>query len=112
MKPGADTAEIAKKAWPDCSTWGYKEEYECWTNALGHGLGLTQYEPPMMGRSFWGQTLEEGMTIALETWYGEDGVGGCRIEDMVVVTKDGIEILSTWPNEGISVPEWSLIGLG
>ena len=75
VKPGVSTAEIAEK-WPPASTWGYKEEWECWSNELGHGIGLSQYEPPLIGRSFWPQTIEKGMTFSLETWDGEDGVGG------------------------------------
>ena len=108
IKPGISTSEVAEK-WPPASTWGYKEEYECWSNALGHGVGLTQYEPPMIGRSFLPQTIEEGMTIALETWYGEEGVGGCRVENMVVVNDVGCENLYTWPDEEIVVPEHSLL---
>ncbi len=108
VRPGVSTAEVAEK-WPAADTWGYKEEYECWTNALGHGIGLTQYEPPMIGRSFWPATIEKGMTLAMETWYGEDGVGGCRIENVVVVNDTGCEKLYTWPDEEIIVPEHSLL---
>ena len=42
--------------------------------------------------------LKEGMVIALETWYGEPGSrDGVRLEDMIVVTKDGCERLCTFP---------------
>lgn len=108
VKPGISTTEVAEK-WPPSSTWGYQEEYECWTNCLGHGIGLTQYEPPMIGKSYWPQTIEEGMTIALETWYGEEGYGGVRIENVVVVNNKGCENLYTWPDNEIVVPEHSLL---
>jgi len=108
VKPGVSTAEIAEK-WPPASTWGFKEEYEAWINCLGHGLGLSQYEPPMIGKSFWPTTIQKGMTFSLETWYGQDGVGGCRIENVVVVNDTGCENLYTWPDEEIIVPEHSLL---
>ena len=108
IKPGVSTAEIAEK-WPPASTWGYKEEWECWSNELGHGIGLSQYEPPLIGRAFWPQTIEKGMTFSLETWDGEDGVGGCRIENIIVVNDTGCENLYTWPDEEIVVPEHSLL---
>lgn len=49
------------------------------------------------------------MTFSLETWDGEDGVGGCRIENVVVVNDTGCENLYTWPDEEIVVPEHSLL---
>ena len=111
VKPGKTTADAAKK-WPPASTWGYQEEYECWTNALGHGQGLTPYEPPRISRCCsldYPQPIEKGMVIALETWMGEDWVGGVRLENMGVVTDNGWENIYQWPDEEIICPPHQLI---
>jgi len=44
--------------------------------------------------------LKEGMVFALETWCGsEDGSGAARIEEEVVVTKDGCQIITNFPSD-------------
>ena len=111
IKPGKTTADAAKK-WPTCDHWGYAEEYECWSNALGHGQGLSGYEYPRIGRCCsidHPQLIEKGMVIALETWDGEDFVGGVRLENMGVVTDNGWENLYQWPDEEITCPMHQLI---
>ncbi|MFC1917900.1 M24 family metallopeptidase [Chloroflexota bacterium] len=111
IKPGKTTADAAKK-FPPAATWGYKEEYECWSNALGHGLGLSSYELPRISRCCsldYPQEIRKGMTIAMETWMGEDGHGGVRIENMGVVTDNGWENLYQWPDEEIICPSHQLI---
>ncbi|MFH1169391.1 MAG: M24 family metallopeptidase, partial [Chloroflexota bacterium] len=111
LKPGKTTADAARK-WPPASTWGYKEEYEPWSNCLGHGQGLMTYELPRINRFCsidYPQVIEVGMVIALETWTGEDGVGGVRLENMGVVTKNGWENIYQWPDEEITCPQHQLI---
>ena len=49
------------------------------------------------------QTFEEGMTIAVESREGETRVGGVRLENMLVVTKNGAEILDCFPRDEILV---------
>ena len=49
------------------------------------------------------QVFEEGMTIAVESREGETRVGGVRLEDMVVVTKNGAELIDYFPRDQILV---------
>ncbi|MCZ6623892.1 MAG: M24 family metallopeptidase [Deltaproteobacteria bacterium] len=108
IKPGKSTAEAAKH-FPPASTWGYKEEAEVLASEIGHGIGLGTsggYDMPIINRlwSFkYPQTFEEGMTIAVESREGETRVGGVRLENMLVVTKNGAEILDCFPRDEILV---------
>ncbi len=106
IKPGNTTADVAK-AYAPASFWGLKTEDEVYGNAMAHAVGLEQHERPFAHRSFsfeHPEEIVEGMVIANETWYGEDFVGGCRIENMGVVTAKGFENIYAVPDEGILVP--------
>jgi Xaa-Pro aminopeptidase len=106
LKPGASTADIVQ-VWPKCVEWGYNSEDECWTNALGHGIGLGQYEVPSLRRATsikFPQEIKKGQVIALETWKGLDRHWGVRIENVFVVTDKGAENLYMWPDEEITCP--------
>jgi len=111
-KIGASTADIAK-AFPPASRWGYKDEVEVLTVEIGHGIGLVglasgrmHYNYPVINRQ-WSvkhpQIIEEGMVIAYESLEGEHRVGGVRMENMVVVTKNGAEIMDFFPRDEILV---------
>jgi Xaa-Pro aminopeptidase len=72
---------------------GYQEGF---FHGLGHGLGLDVHEDPSL--SLRGdRILEPGMVVTVEPGLYYIGLGGCRIEDNVVVTKDGCELLSKHP---------------
>jgi Xaa-Pro dipeptidase len=108
IKPGRTTADAARH-FPPASSWGYKEEVEVLASEIGHGIGLgtsTGYDMPIINR-LWSfkhpQVFEEGMTIAVESREGETRVGGVRLENMLVVTKDGAEIMDHFPREEILV---------
>jgi Xaa-Pro aminopeptidase len=66
-------------------------------HSLGHGVGLEVHERPGLGRS--PDTLMAGDVITLEPGCYRQGYGGCRLEDLVVVTEDGCEILTDFPYE-------------
>ena len=64
-------------------------------HGLGHGVGLEVHEHPGLGRS--PDTLRAGDVITLEPGCYRHGYGGCRLEDLVVVTADGCETLTDFP---------------
>lgn len=64
---------------------------------LGHGLGLDLHEPPFL--DFGGQALVAGDVITVEPGLYERGWGGVRIEDALLVTATGCEIISNFPYE-------------
>jgi Xaa-Pro aminopeptidase len=66
-------------------------------HGLGHGVGLEVHERPGLGRS--PDTLVAGDVITLEPGCYRPGFGGCRLEDLVVVTDDGCELLTEFPYE-------------
>lgn len=109
IKPGATTAEAARR-FPDeqGEYWEYYGATEPWqmtTNHWGHGLGLSQYEIPMTWRGVPQEhpiTYEEGMVMAIET-QDRDGSQGVRVEEEIVVREQGVELLSQWPIDEITV---------
>jgi len=69
----------------------------------GHGIGLSIYEPPIIAPG--GETpLRAGMTFCFETPYYELGWGGMMIEDTVVITEDGYEMLCSGERDLLVVP--------
>jgi Xaa-Pro dipeptidase len=105
VKAGNNTHDIADK-WPDSPKyWGYDTWGEVGPYAVGHGIGLTLHDPPLISRGFKEAgmppiELKDGMVLALETWTGKKGgKDGVRLEEDVLVTKNGAEILTRWPIE-------------
>jgi Xaa-Pro aminopeptidase len=114
LKPGITTKEVVEK-WPDeIELWSKKPPYitdekkllSTFFNNMGHSIGLTLYEPPFFWRPTslkWPQKLEAGMTIALETLDGTpDNRFGVRVEDMIIITETGYEVISGWPADEIT----------
>lgn len=65
-------------------------------HALGHGIGLEVHESPAMGRIA-GDSFVAGDVVALEPGLYRSGVGGVRLEDILLVTDDGCEVLTDFP---------------
>jgi len=103
MKDGATDHDILEK-WPQSPAyWGYDNWIEVGAYVFGHGLGLTLHDQPVISPyakavGMPPNELKEGMVIALETYTGKKGgKHGVRLEENILVTKDGFEILSRWP---------------
>jgi Xaa-Pro aminopeptidase len=104
VRPGASTAEIAA-SWPTAQEIGLKDEKEAFLLQFGHGIGMSIWERPVITRLFSldkPYILKEGMVFALETYCpSADGKGGARLEEEVVVTKDGHEVITKYPIENL-----------
>jgi Xaa-Pro aminopeptidase len=64
-------------------------------HGLGHGVGLEVHERPWMSRV--GDDLVAGDVIAIEPGLYRSGLGGVRLEDIAIVTDDGIEVVTSYP---------------
>ena len=71
---------------------------DAFLSPLGHGVGLEVHELPKMGLNK-GELLEPGMVVTVEPGIYIPGYGGVRIEDTVLVTETGTEVLTSFPNE-------------
>src|SRR4051812_13487814 len=85
---------------------GYEHKARAAATLWGRALGLAQYDPPVISR-IWSLDhpieIQEGMTFALETQHGKRFRYGVRIEEMLIVHKDSIEIVSNFPVKQITV---------
>ena len=106
VKPGVTTADIVE-LWPRAEEFGFANEEAAFALQYGHGVGLSIWERPIFSRmtSFDApEVLEEGMVFALETyWPASDGWGAARIEEEVIVTADGAEVITKFPAEDLLV---------
>jgi Xaa-Pro aminopeptidase len=95
VRPGITAHELDAVARNVIEKAGFGKNFN---HALGHGLGLVAHEQPRVGRNTH-VALEPGMIITIEPGIYLPGVGGVRLEDDVLVTKRGCEVLSTLPLE-------------
>ncbi|PFF10875.1 aminopeptidase [Bacillus cereus] len=100
IKPG----ETAKRI--DDITRNYITEHgygQYFGHSTGHGLGLEIHEPLRLSQES-KATLEEGMVVTVEPGIYIPNWGGCRIEDDIVITKDGYEVITKSNRELIIIP--------
>lgn len=106
VRPGATTADIVK-VWPKAEEFGFPDEEAAFALQYGHGVGLSIWEKPIFSRLVsldHPEELKEGMFFALETyWPSADGIGAARIEEEVVVTADGCQVVTKFPAEDLLV---------
>jgi Xaa-Pro aminopeptidase len=106
IKPGVSTADVVK-LWPKAEEFGFPDEEAAFALQYGHGVGLSIWEKPIFSRLVsldHPEVILEGMVFALETfWPASDGWTAARIEEQLVVTKDGCEVITRFPAEELLV---------
>ncbi|MGH7830140.1 MAG: M24 family metallopeptidase, partial [Candidatus Binatia bacterium] len=106
VKPGITTADVVK-LWPKAEEFGFANEEAAFALQYGHGVGLCIWEKPIFSRLVSldnPEVIEEGMVFALETyWPASDGWSAARLEEEVVVTKDGCEVITRFPAEKLLI---------
>jgi len=106
IKPGVTTAEVVE-LWPKAQEFGFPNEEACFALQYGHGVGLSIWEKPVFSRMVsidHPEVIQEGMVFALETfWPSTDGWSAARIEEELVVTKNGCEIMTRFPAEELMI---------
>lgn len=106
IKPGVTTADVAQ-LWPKAQEFGFPNEEAAFALQFGHGVGLTIWEKPIFSRLVsldHPEVIQEGMVFALETfWPSSDGWSAARIEEQLVVTRDGCRVITRFPAEDLVV---------
>src|SRR2546422_703310 len=106
IRPGRSTAEVAA-VWPKATDFGFPNEEAAFALQFGHGIGLAIWEKPVISRLVsidHPHEIKPGMVFALETfWPSTDGWSAARIEEEIVVTPDGHEVITRFPAEELLV---------
>lgn len=106
IRPGRTTAQVAS-VWPKAQEFGFPSEESCFGLQFGHGIGLAIWEKPVISRLVsldQHYELKPGMVFALETfWPSSDGWSAARIEEEIVVTETGHEVITRFPAEELLV---------
>jgi Xaa-Pro aminopeptidase len=104
IRPGITGADVHRAVCDLFEDEGYRTQItkpagevleEGFFHSLGHGVGLEIHELPSLGRT--GEELVAGDVLAVEPGLYRTGFGGCRLEDLVLVTDDGCEVIAKYP---------------
>ena len=104
IRPGKNGRELHELACAIFADAGYKTQLnkepgevleDGFFHGLGHGVGLEVHEAPSLGRI--GDDLVPGDVVTVEPGLYRSGYGGLRLEDLVLVTEDGHEVLTDYP---------------
>jgi len=102
VRPGATCADV------DTAVLRYFEEHDLmgyWRQHVGHAIGLRNHEAPFLDVGDH-TVIEPGMVLTIEPGLYDSAIGGFRHSDTVVVTEDGMEILTDYPRdlESLTIP--------
>jgi Xaa-Pro dipeptidase len=102
FRPGVTCAEI------DGAVMRYLEQHDLqryWRQHTGHAIGLRNHEAPFLDLGDH-TPIEPGMVFTIEPGLYDSAIGGFRHSDTVVVTEDGIDILTDYPSdlESLTIP--------
>jgi Xaa-Pro aminopeptidase len=103
VRPGAVAKDIDAAARAVIAEAGYGEHFG---HGLGHGIGLQVHEAPAV-RPLSETVLQPGMVFTVEPGVYLPGWGGVRIEDDVLVTEDGVRVLTQVPRELSALPAFA-----
>lgn len=99
VRPGISGGDLDKVARDHIAAAGLGEAFR---HSLGHGVGMDVHEEPY-AREGLTETIDVDMTVTIEPGIYLEGVGGVRIEDLVVVTRDGCRVLTGFTKELLTV---------
>ncbi len=97
IRPGLTFRELSERAWPIPEAYAGNRYF-----VLAHGVGMTGEYPYILHRQDFDQgydgLIEPGMTLCVESYIGaEGGADGVKLEEQVLVTERGVELLSRFP---------------
>lgn len=101
VKPKANCAKLYETAFKVIDKAGFGPAF---MHGLGHGIGVDVHEYPTLRATAKEDELEVGMCVTIEPGIYLPNIGGVRIEDMVLVTKDGHEVLTNCPKTMMILP--------